>query len=64
VEIDGWAYHTTPDQFRADRQRQNRLVAAGWRVLRFTWHDVTERPADVVATIATLLAQPPGPSAG
>ena len=61
VEIDGWAYHSTPDQFRRDRQRQNRLIAAGWRVLRFTWHDVMERPADVVATVATMLAQSHGP---
>jgi very-short-patch-repair endonuclease len=36
IEVDGWAYHRTPDRFQRDRERQNRLVAAGWTVLRFT----------------------------
>jgi very-short-patch-repair endonuclease len=51
IEVDGWAFHVTPDQFQRDRERQNRLVAAGWTVLRFTWRDLTERPAYVVRTI-------------
>jgi very-short-patch-repair endonuclease len=55
LEIDGRAYHVTPDTFQRDRQRQNRLVAAGWNVLRFTWHDLTQRPDYVVATIRTML---------
>jgi very-short-patch-repair endonuclease len=55
VEIDGWAFHSAPDQFQRDRSRQNRLVAAGWTVLRFTWLDLTERPDHVVATIRAML---------
>ena len=55
VEVDGLAHHVTPDRFQADRQRQNRLVAAGWTVLRFTWRDLTERPGYVVATIGRLV---------
>ena len=55
VELDGWAYHTDPDRFQRDRARQNRIVAAGWRVLRFTWRDLTERPAAVVAAIRAEL---------
>jgi very-short-patch-repair endonuclease len=49
VEVDGRAWHSAGDRFR-----QNRLVAAGWSVLRFTWHDLTERPAHVVATIREM----------
>lgn len=44
VEIDGWAYHSDRERFQRDRTRQNRLVAAGWTVLRFTWDDLTRRP--------------------
>jgi len=44
VEIDGWAWHHTPDRFNADRFKQNALTNGGWRVLRFTWLDLTQRP--------------------
>jgi hypothetical protein len=55
VEIDGWAYHSTLDCFQRDRERQNRLVAAGWTVPRFTWRDLTQNPDWVIATIRWLL---------
>lgn len=57
VELDGQAYHSGPDEFQRDRERQNRLVAAGYRVLRFTWHDVTREPERLVAEIRGLLDQ-------
>jgi very-short-patch-repair endonuclease len=57
IEVDGWAFHVSPDRFQRDRERQNRLVAAGWTVLRFTWRDLTERPTSVLATIKAILAQ-------
>ncbi|ODU01522.1 MAG: hypothetical protein ABS81_20490 [Pseudonocardia sp. SCN 72-86] len=45
VEIDGWAWHSDVTRFRADRRKGNDLVAAGWTMLRFTWHDLqTEDP--------------------
>jgi very-short-patch-repair endonuclease len=55
IEVDGWAFHVTPDRFRRDRERQNRLVAAGWTVLRFTWRDLTERPTHVIRTVERLV---------
>jgi very-short-patch-repair endonuclease len=51
VEVDGWAYHSGPDRFQRDRTRQNRLVAAGWTVLRFTWSDLRYRPMNVITSI-------------
>ncbi len=57
IEVDGWAWHTDPDRFRRDRRRQNALVLAGWTVLRFTWDDLTNRPARVVAEIQAALAR-------
>lgn len=55
VEIDGRRYHEG-SAFQADRTRQNRLVRAGYRVLRFTADDVLRRPALVVAEICQVLA--------
>jgi very-short-patch-repair endonuclease len=51
VEIDGWAFHNDVDTFQRDRQRQNLLVRHGWRVLRFTYRDLVERPDVVLAQI-------------
>ena len=51
VEIDGWAYHSDRERFQRDRTRQNRLVAAGWTVLRFTWDDLTTRTREVIAAV-------------
>ncbi len=55
LEVDGWAFHVTPARFQRDRERQNRLVGAGWTVLRFTWRDLTERPEYVVASVRRML---------
>lgn len=56
VEVDGWAWHVDVDRFRADRRKGNALVQAGWVVLRFTWHDLTNRPSAVVTEIRSALA--------
>ncbi|MEX1183569.1 MAG: DUF559 domain-containing protein, partial [Gemmatimonadota bacterium] len=42
VEIDGLAYHSTRAAQRRDRRRDATLTASGWRVLRFSWDDVTQ----------------------
>ncbi len=56
IEIDGWAFHHSPDRFQRDRTRQNELVTLGWTVLRFTWADLIERPGYVLAMIRGQLA--------
>jgi very-short-patch-repair endonuclease len=56
VEVDGRATHGTRRAFQADRDRDGRLVVAGYRVLRFTWGDVTRRPAVVADRVRRLLA--------
>ena len=40
IEYDGESFHSTPMQKASDRTRQERLERAGWRVLRFTRHDL------------------------
>jgi very-short-patch-repair endonuclease len=59
VEVDGWAWHSDVERFQCDRQRQNALVLAGWTVLRFTWHDLTNRPVQVVAEVRRALTARP-----
>lgn len=56
VEVDGWAWHSDARAFRNDRQRQNSLVLAGWTVLRFTWHDLSQRPERVITEIQAALS--------
>ncbi|MFE0528497.1 type IV toxin-antitoxin system AbiEi family antitoxin domain-containing protein [Micromonospora parva] len=42
AEADGRDAHGTPEAAYADRRRQNRLVNAGWTILRFTWQDTLD----------------------
>ena len=59
VEVDGFAYHRSPESFERDRERDARLTVAGWSVLRFTWRQVENRAAWVamVVTGARLRAR-------
>lgn len=54
VELDGWASHHTRHAFERDRTRDATLTAAGWRVVRFTYRQVTARPDDVTQTLRRL----------
>jgi very-short-patch-repair endonuclease len=56
VEVDGWAWHHSPQRFQRDRSRQNALVLQGWLVLRFTWFDLVDRPEWVLAQVRAALA--------
>jgi very-short-patch-repair endonuclease len=59
IEADGHATHATRRQRQADAERAARLTAAGWRVARFTYEDVVERPTYVTGTIGALLELTP-----
>jgi len=56
AEFDGLRFHSTPQQRRDDATRERNLVLAGWRVLRFTWQDVEQKPQTVVEALRTALA--------
>jgi very-short-patch-repair endonuclease len=56
VEVDGRGTHATRRAFQEDRERDGRLAVAGYRVVRFTWWDVTRRPAVVADRVRRLLA--------
>lgn len=55
VEVDGWAYHRGRAAFAADRARDRRALAAGWRVARFTALEVLRTPRAVAAELGRLL---------
>jgi hypothetical protein len=52
VEYDG---DTHRDSFAADNRRQNQLLQAGYRILRFSAADVLGSPDDVVALVRAAL---------
>lgn len=56
IEIDGYQFHRSVTDLDRDDARQNLLVLDGWMVLRFTWHDLIERPALVRDQIQQALA--------
>ena len=56
VEVDGYAFHSSRRSFERDRRRDRELQAAGYRVLRLTWRELTDEPEVVIATLATALA--------
>jgi hypothetical protein len=56
AEADGRGVHRTPEAVYEDRLRQNRLVNAGWKILRFTWSD-TLRPDYIPQTVRRALRQ-------
>jgi len=55
IELDGAAFHSDPASFRRDRERQNRIVLTGWKVLRFTWWDLLAGGAFVIDSVAEAL---------
>ena len=62
VEGDSQRWHGAPEAFQADRRRDNLAQLAGWRILRFTWEDITKRPAYVVAAVEAALSHSVGPT--
>ncbi len=58
VEVDGFAFHRSPAAFERDRARDVILVLAGWRVLRFSWMQVTRDPGAVAGAVGRALAGP------
>jgi very-short-patch-repair endonuclease len=63
VEVDGYAYHVNRRAFERDRERDARLAAAGYTVLRVTHRgrrrQLVDAPEAVIARIAGVLAARP-----
>jgi Uncharacterized protein conserved in bacteria len=57
VETDGYRHHASRAAFEADRGRDAELQRLGFRVVRFTYRQVTQDRSTVVAALHALLGQ-------
>lgn len=55
VEADGYRWHGSPERWRRDLRRENRLKLLGWTLLRFSWEDVHDRPELVASQIRAAI---------
>jgi predicted transcriptional regulator of viral defense system len=60
VEADSDKWHNTHQRFESDRVRDQRLIAAGWTVIRTTWRQMKYRPHELRPLLLNLL----GPASG
>ena len=56
IELDGRRHWLAKLDHDADLLRDAKLTAAGWRVIHFTWKQITPEPEFVVAILRQLLA--------
>jgi len=57
VEVDGWEFHSSRQAFEDNRWRDAHLQAAGYRVLRLTWHQLTNQPETTIALVRAALGR-------
>jgi very-short-patch-repair endonuclease len=57
VELDGYRYHHSRHAWELDRRREREARARGDEFRRYTYHDVEEEPAPMLAELATLLSR-------
>jgi very-short-patch-repair endonuclease len=55
IEVTGWAWHADGDRARRDALRRDALARQCWTVLRYSWHDLVQRPGAVVAEILGVI---------
>ena len=62
VEVDGYAWHWSPEHTRRDEARRNALRDQGWTLRVYTWVDVVREPERVVREITAMYRRlsPPG----
>jgi predicted transcriptional regulator of viral defense system len=57
VEVDGFAFHSSAGKFERDRRRDAALAAAGMRVTRVTWRQLTSEPEALLVRLAQALVR-------
>jgi hypothetical protein len=55
AELDGRAVHGTAAAFERDRARDRALNAAGWRVIRITWRQLSEEATELAEDLGAML---------
>jgi very-short-patch-repair endonuclease len=56
LEADGRHVHGSRRAFEQDRRRDQRLMLAGYRVMRCTWRQITNEADMVAESVSKLLA--------
>lgn len=64
LEADSKKWHGSRQRMDIDRRRDQRLTAAGWKVIRTTWRQMKFRPDEVREVLLKLLPQAPGSPGG
>jgi hypothetical protein len=54
IEVDGYAYHSSPEQVQRDNARRNSLEVQGWQFLVYTWLDVTRQARRTAGEISAF----------
>jgi hypothetical protein len=57
AETDGWQTHGTRQAFERDRSRDQLLLRAHYRTVRFTWRQLTDDPGLVIETVRAALTR-------
>jgi very-short-patch-repair endonuclease len=57
VEVDGYAWHSSPSAFERDRRKGNVLTSAGIDLVRVTWMQMDRDPLALMAGLARRIAQ-------
>jgi hypothetical protein len=60
IEVDDFTTHCRemdPNDFSDERRRQNHIIIDGWSILRFSYHDVRDRPRVCQQEIQQLLGR-------
>ena len=55
IEADSRKWHTSRQRLEQDRVRDQRLIAAGWTIIRTTWKQMTRRPHELRPLLLKLL---------
>jgi hypothetical protein len=55
LEVDGFAYHSSPEAKNADSRRRNQLRLAGVVIIESDWTEITRHPARFTATVRAAL---------
>jgi Transcriptional regulator, AbiEi antitoxin len=55
VEVDGYAYHWSPEAKARDESRRNQLRLSGTFLLVYTWRDIKSEPGRVVREVTAAL---------
>lgn len=56
-EVDGFAYHSTPHQIAADRDRDRRLLRARWITVRYGTDDIRRHPTRTLTDVLRQIAE-------